>query len=80
MAKTRGLSVVCDNTFGLTSDDVNMPIKKNGVAIGTITYVNEKSIYGLIWDECIDFNREDNSFEIKTSKKQQSTVLYRGQK
>lgn len=80
MAKTKGLSIVFDNTYGLTPDDVNMPIKKNGVPIGTITFVNEKSVYGLIWDETIDFNKEDNSFEIKLSKKNQQTVLYRGAK
>jgi len=77
MEKTKGLSIVFDNTMGLTADNVNLPIKKNGAVIGVVTFVNEKSVYGLIWDKSISFVESDYSFEIKDSGKQKPTVAYR---
>lgn len=77
MEKVKGLSIVFDNTMGLTADNVNMPIKKDGVVIGVITFINDKSIYGLIWDKSITFIEGDCSFEIKDSSKHKPTVAYR---
>lgn len=78
MEKARGLSIVFDNTMGLTTDNVNMPIKKNNSVVGVITSVNEKSVYGLIWDKSISFVESDCSFEIKDfSKPHKPPVSYR---
>lgn len=80
MSKVKGLSVVCDNIYGLSQDDVNMPIMKDGIPVGTITYINDKSIFGLIWDESIEFNKDNASFEIKSKPKKKQDVLFRDMK
>lgn len=77
MEKKKGLSIVFDNTMGLTADSLNAPIKKDDVVIGVITFVNEKSIYGLIWDKSISFIEDDCSFEIKDVDKHKSNITYR---
>lgn len=77
MEKAKGLSIVFDNTMGLTADNVNMPIKKDGAVIGVVTFINDKSVYGLIWDKSISFVESDCSFEIKDSSKHKPTVSYR---
>lgn len=77
MGKSKGISIVFDNTMGLTAEDINIPIKKNNAVIGVITFVNEKSVYGLLWDKSISFNENECSFEIKDTHKTQSGATLR---
>lgn len=62
------MKIILENTFGISKDQINIPLIIEDIPMGVVTDVTDDNIYVLLWDRFLTVDNAMNSDESKDSK------------
>lgn len=62
------MKIILENTFGISKDQINIPLIVEDIPMGVVTDVTDDNIYVLLWDRFLTVDNAMNSDEPKDSK------------